>query len=62
MNNRTNEPSVAFSPLNIVAVIRRCHHCGALVARTFKNGKAAGKFALRHQCPTPPAAAMALAA
>jgi len=43
--------TVSFGPLNIVAVIRRPRHCGAIVARTFKSNKAADRFATRQQRP-----------
>jgi len=50
--------TVSFAPLNVVAVIRRCRHCGAVVAQSFRDGPRAQP----HTCPPPPAPAMALAA
>ena len=54
--------TVTFAPTKLVAVIRRCGTCGAVVARTFRDEKHPGRFSQPHTCPPPPAASMALAA
>jgi len=59
---QTTPVTVSFAPTKIVAVIRRCRKCGAIVARTFRDEKHPGRFSKPHTCPPPPAAAMALAA
>lgn len=48
--------AVTFPPLNVVATIRRCPKCGAVVAVTRRPIRSP------HTCPKPPAPAMALAA
>lgn len=53
---------VSFEPTKVVAVIRRCRQCGAIVARTFRDARHPGRFSAPHTCPPPPAASMALAA
>ena len=54
--------TVSFEPTKVVAVIRRCRQCGAVVARTFGDPRHPGKFSAPHTCPPPPAASMAMAA
>lgn len=60
--NVTETVTVDFAPLRVVATIRRCVRCGAIVARTFRDPKHPGRFSTPHTCPPPPAPAMALAA
>jgi hypothetical protein len=54
--------TVSSEPTKILAIIRRCRQCGAVVARTFRDPKHPGRFSAPHTCPPPPAASLALAA